>query len=156
MTQRFHHTFGSIEGTNFCQYGGGVSSLPPPRFKPSLFFAQRYDGLQETFFSSERHQARPKLTQNGMIESHICQFEAQTLLPIEPTAHSIGSLPICEILQKLEDGDQRHTPWSISGLSTPWIQISKQFILVESPSCVTKPNGEIPLWKGRMHDADGL
>jgi hypothetical protein len=152
VAQRFSHTFSSIEGTDLREYMSGVRSLPSSRFEPPLFFAQHHDGFQETLFNSERHQAGTKLTQNGMIESRISQFEAQALLPIEPTAHGIGCLPIREILQKREDG----APGSVSWLPTPWIQISKHFIVGERPYCVTKPNGEISLWEGRMYNTNGL
>jgi hypothetical protein len=66
-----------------------------------------------------------------VVKSHIGQFQTQSILPVQSTAHRIGSLTIGQILPELEDGDQRQAPRSIGWLSAIWKQIGKQLILVD-------------------------
>ena len=75
-------------------------------FEPATFLAQIYYRLQEAFFGSESYQPRPKLTLDCVIKSRIGQLQAEGILPVQPTAHGIGSLPIRQIFHKLENGDQ--------------------------------------------------
>src|SRR5216683_958902 len=133
-----------------------VRSLPPPLFEPSSLFAQRQYRFQEAFFSSQCHQAGPKFTQDGMIEAGVSQLQAESILPVQSTPNGIGGLPIRQILHKLENGDQCQSPRGVGWLPAPWIQISKQLILVKCSQGVTKPNVEIALWKSSMHNSDGF
>src|SRR5437868_730078 len=130
MAQCFYDTFGPIEGAYLRQHMCRVRSLSSSLFEPPSLFAQRQHCLQEAFFSSQCHQACAKLAQNGVVKSCIGQFQAQAILPIEPTAYGISGLAISQILHKLEDGNQGQTPRSIGWLSATRIQISKQLILI--------------------------
>jgi hypothetical protein len=105
MPQRFDHAFCSIERADLGQDVGRVSPLTPTCFEPAVFFAESQHRVQEAFFSGEGHQTRPKFTQDRLIKSRISQFQTQGILPVEPTAHRISSLPIGQILHQLEDAD---------------------------------------------------
>jgi hypothetical protein len=42
-----------------------------------------------------------------VIESRISEFQAQGVLPVDPTPYGISGLPIGQILGELQDRDQR-------------------------------------------------
>ena len=48
-----------------------------------------------------------KPRQHRVIKSWISQFQAQGVLPIDPTPYGVSSLPIGQILDELQDRDQR-------------------------------------------------
>ena len=123
---------------------------------PALFFAECQHRFQEAFFSREGHQTRPKFAQDGVIKSRIRQFQTQSILPVEPTAHRKSLLPIGQVLHELEDGDQRQTPRRIGGLPALGIPIAEQFILVDCSQRVAQLNVHIPLGEDGMHDSGGF
>ena len=45
--------------------------------------------------------------QHRVIESRISQFQAQGVLPVDPTPNGVSGLPIGQILGELQDRDQR-------------------------------------------------
>jgi hypothetical protein len=46
-------------------------------------------------------------SQHCVIESRISEFQAQGVLPVDPTPYGVSGLPIGQILGELQDRDQR-------------------------------------------------
>jgi hypothetical protein len=74
MNQRFHDTFGSVEGANLSQDMSRIRPLTPTGFEPSMFFAKSQHSFQEAFFCAMSHQTSTKLTQDAVIKSRISQL----------------------------------------------------------------------------------
>jgi hypothetical protein len=73
---------------------------------PAFLLKQREHFLQQELFSMPRYQTGAKFGQHRGVKSRLGEVQAQQIFPIDPSTHHIGRLPIRQVLQKLQHGDQ--------------------------------------------------
>ena len=70
------------------------------------------------------HQPRRKLGQDAEVEPWVSQLQSKGILPIDPPAHSVSGLAVAQVLEKLEDCDQRQSPRRQPRLAHGWDKAS--------------------------------
>lgn len=88
----------------------------------------------EWVFSLILDQTCPKLAECTEVETWIVQFETQRVLPVDPCAHLIGRLPVRQIFQKLENGDQGESPGCESVLAACGKELGKVVVGIGAPN----------------------
>jgi hypothetical protein len=72
----------------------GVRTLPPPCLEQLALAADLEQSREQELFGTAHNQAGTKLTQDRVVKPGIGELQIQRVLPINPTAHRIGGLPI--------------------------------------------------------------
>jgi hypothetical protein len=73
---------------------GGVRPLAAAGFEQPLRPSERQQGIKEEVLCRPSDQSGAELTQNGMVEARIGQFESKDILPSNAAADGIGGLAI--------------------------------------------------------------
>ena len=84
-----------------------ISALPTSGFDHSEFRESGQQQIQDLFLQPVIDEPLSKPRQHRVIESWISQFQAQGVLPVDPTPYGVSGLPIGQILDELQDRDQR-------------------------------------------------
>jgi hypothetical protein len=94
MAHYFAAALQAIHRANRAQDMSGICSLATSGYEQFLRLAHPQEGSQEDLLSRALHQARSEFAQHGTIEAGIAQFKSQRILPIDPTSHGVGRLPV--------------------------------------------------------------
>src|SRR3954463_13649808 len=84
------------------------------------------------------------------------QLEPERVLPVDAGAHRVGGLAVAEVLEELEDRDQRQPPRREPGLAPGGIELAEVPVLVEGAELVAQPRDHGALGEGGAGDARGL
>src|SRR3954468_12406366 len=84
------------------------------------------------------------------------QLEPERGLPVDAGAHGVGGLPVAEVLEELEDRDQRQPPRREAGLAANGVELAEIPVLVEGAELVAQPRDHVALGEGGAGDARGL
>jgi hypothetical protein len=92
----FEDPFEAVQRPDGGQHMRGIGALGPPCFEPATGFTCLKEGIEQPLGTVMGQQALTKIMQSGAVEARIRQLEAQGILPIDTTAHGIGSLTLGE------------------------------------------------------------
>jgi hypothetical protein len=94
MAQGFADTFQAIDSADARQHMGRVGALPTAGFQPAALPASPQHRVQQALFGCTSQEARAKLTQDGVMEPAVGEFQTQSVLPVDAGADSIRCLAI--------------------------------------------------------------
>jgi len=86
---------------------GGISALPTASLDHSELCKSGQQQIQDPLLQPVIDKPLSEPSQHRVIESRIREFQAQGVLPVDPTPYGVSSLPIGQILGELQDRDQR-------------------------------------------------
>jgi hypothetical protein len=102
----------TVQTTDSGQHMRGVRPLTATRLDQIAQALQQ--GIKQLLFGLSFHQAGSEFTQHRMIKTGVSQREPQSVLPIDPSAHGIGSLTIGQAFHVLQ------ARASIAGAAAGW------------------------------------
>ena len=91
-----------------------------------------------------------------MVETGIGQRQAECILPVDPSAHRVGGLPIGQPFHVLQHGSQGEPARCFSGLAAAREQGGELAILVDCAECVCDKQVGGAFGKRRTRDAAGF
>jgi hypothetical protein len=86
---------------------GRVGALAPALAQQAAFPQTDKHQRQQPFGLAIGDQPRAELGEHRGVEARVTQFKAQRVLPIQPSSHRVGGLPIGEALDELQHEHQR-------------------------------------------------
>jgi hypothetical protein len=90
------------------------------------------------------------------VEAGVGQLEPERVLPVDAGTHGVGGLPIAQVLEELENGDQGQPPRREAGLAPGGVELAEILVLVEGAELVAQPGDHGALGEGGAGDAHGL
>ena len=81
-----------------------------------------------------------------MIKAGVGQFQAQRVLPVDAGQHGMNGLPVGEVLEELEDSDQREFPGCNGGLAGVGEERCEILIGVDRAELVTQSGDGVAFW----------
>jgi hypothetical protein len=94
LAEGFPDTRSAIDRTPARQPMRGVGALASAGFKLVAFAAAVQDGVEQARFGRPPDQPGAQLAEDRTVETRVGELSAQSRLPIDPTAHGLGSLAI--------------------------------------------------------------
>ncbi len=139
--------------------GEHVGAVGAP-LAPSLDQPARLEALEhpveQQVLRPSRDEAGAELGRRAEVEPRIGQLEPERVLPVDPGAHRIRGLPVAEVLEELEDRDQRQPPRRQAGLTPAGVERGEALVLVEGAELVAQPHDGRAPGEGGAGDARGL
>ncbi len=106
VAHRLDHAGETIEAADRCQHVRRVSPLPSSRTNEVAGAGDLDDGVEEQVLGPARDEARPELAEDGGVEASVDERQGEHVLPVDPTAHGIGRLPVGEAFGELKQGNE--------------------------------------------------
>jgi len=156
MPHRFAHTFQAPEWANGGQHMGGISALPPTGFEPPTRAKLLQQKIEQTSLGSMSQQAAPKFGEDRKVKPRGGEFQAYSILPVNPRADGIRGLPVGQAFRILEDGDQSQTPRRLGWLTTGGKEIEKIVVLIQRSQHIAHLQIEAAVRKHGMRDTGGF
>ena len=98
------------------QHRGGISALPTSGLDHSEFAEPGQQQVQDLLLQPVIDESLSEPRQHRVIESRISQFQAQGVLPVDPTPYGVSGLPIGQILANCRTVTSADCPGEIPGL----------------------------------------
>ena len=131
----------------------GVRPLTATRLDQAEIAQALQQGIKQLLFGLSFNQAGSEFTQHRMIKTGVSQREPQSVLPIDPSAHGIGSLTIRQAFHVLQDRRQGEHRRGCRGLANLGEQSGKLAVLIDRAERVGNVEAERPFGKGSTRDA---
>ena len=91
-----------------------------------------------------------------MVKAGVSQFQAERVLPIDTGQHGMNGLPVGEVLEELEDGDQREFPGCDGGLAGGGEERCEILIGVDRTEPVTQSGDGVAFGQDGTDDSGGV
>jgi hypothetical protein len=114
------------------------------------------DGVEEPALRAVREEPSAKLTQNGVVEAHICEVEGKQVLPVNAGADGVGRLPVGERFHELQEGHEGKSAGCLGRASAHREQVGEVTITDNPVQRVRDAHHEIAGGEDRPRDADRL
>ena len=88
------------------QHVGAVGALLAPPPDQAMRLEALEHPVQQQVLGAARNKAGTELGQDAEVKPRVGQLKPKRVLPIDAGAHSVGGLPVAEMLEELEDRDQ--------------------------------------------------
>jgi hypothetical protein len=154
--ERLADQFQKMEVMHGPQHMRAVGALLAARFDQPASLEALEHGVQQQMLRLAGDKAGPELGERAEVEPGISQFEPQRILPVDPGAHSVGGLPVAEVLEKLEDRDQSQSPWRKGGLPPGRVEPLEVLILVEDAKFIPEPGHNVAFRESCPGNSHGL
>jgi hypothetical protein len=121
----------------------------------ALFEAGEH-GFEQQILRVASNEPCAKLREHREIKASIFSLQAKRVLPIQTSAHGMGSLPIGSPFSKLQNGDQSQSPWSQCWLTIFGEQSSEHFVLKERSKLIAHLHKGTAFWENGLGKAYGF
>ena len=138
------------------EHVGAVGALLAARLDQAARLEALEHPVEQQVLRPARDEAGAELGQRAEVEPRIGQLEPERVLPVDAGAHRVGGLAVAEVLEELEDRDQRQPPRREPGLAPGGIEPAEVLVLVEGAELVAQPRDHGALGEGGAGDARGL
>ena len=90
VTHGLSHQFEAIDAADSGQHVGGVGTLPAACAEQTPLLQEGEQVLEQLLFSAGLAQAVAIVTQHGMTEARVLEFQTEQELPVNATRHGLG------------------------------------------------------------------
>ncbi len=142
-------TLQPVERTDRRQDVSGVGALLAPRLDQTALAQALEQDLEQALILIAGEQARSELAQNRNVEPRVGQLQAQRLRPVNAASHRLGRLTVGQVLEDLEQRDQRQPPGCNRRLPPGLVEGGKPGVVVQNPDLIADPHQQGALAKGR-------
>jgi hypothetical protein len=132
-----------------------VRCLAPRLDQPARLEALEHP-VQQQELRPSRDEAAAELGEHAEVEAGVGQLEPERVLPVDAGTHGVGGLPVAQVLEELENGDQGQPPRREAGLAPGGVELAEILVLVEGAELVAQPGDHGALGEGGAGDARGL
>ena len=101
------------------------------------------------------HETAAELAENRSVEAGIDELQAESVLPVDATADSLGRPPVGQVLGELEQGHQRQPPRACRRLPARGEEAHKLSVSENRPEAVAQEQIGIAMGKGHTGNACG-
>lgn len=109
---------------------------PITSFQPTTLATAVQDSIQKPLFGRTSDQASAELTQNGVVETRVCQFQAEGVFPVDAAAEGVGRLPVRMVLDELPHRFQGQSPGGFDRSSAGGVESSELVVGEDRPQMV--------------------
>jgi hypothetical protein len=160
IVQRGTHCLGGeLEPVHHADGGnhvGGVGALAAPLLEEAPLAAGSEHSVEESVLRAVLEEAVSELDEDARVEAGISEVEPEEVLPIDPGAGGLGSLPVGEVLAELEDGDEGEPPRRVGRLADGRETGGEVLVVEDGPELVAEGEEGRALREGGESDAGGL
>jgi hypothetical protein len=100
-------------------------------------------------------QAGSEFTEDRVIKAGVGQFQAQRVFPVDAGQDGMNSLTVGEVLEKLEDGNQRQFPGRNGGLAGGGEKRCEILIGVDRAELITQSGDGVAFGQDGTDDSGG-